>query len=861
MNKLMLSTLISSCLISTAASATVPSCLGEMYGINNKGSAKIFKLNSTLTSVEEHSDALATSAALAYSPNENRLYYVTRPIYGKSRLIYVDLDTNLHTDLGYTKHVYRLTFSPDGSTLYGSKGSSLYTLDTQTAEATLLGRLTGFPHHVDKRMGDIAYVGDDLHLISKKRIFKINLNTLEVELVAKHHIKHVNGAEYGGENKLILTRAIGGRSKLFEYDLVTKKKRYLSTVHARLNDLALDTSSCTAPGEIVVDELTADKTQVDEGDFVDYTVTLTGPTEEARGLNLSFVQNGTQVKVDHSSLVSVSFDGGITWPDIIDINTTARLELPVGTSSVMLRVLTLVDGRDPGEEMELQAWLKDDQDDLASSVIPLIDRANDPSLDGQYISAMITDDPEILEGESTSTKIQLIRETDRNTPMHIQFINHSAKKAEDINQIVQISYSNGVTDFQYDLDLLDFKVLNIPTGVSELTVTYQALEDDIVDCNEDFYFAAWIVGSGVDYFKHKVDIIDEASQCTPAPEEVEFTLTAVTDTVEEGNYAEFEVTLDEELATDATLTVSATADSADTEDYELVTYELMIPAGQLTADIDIFTIDDSDFEPTETFTLNVAAKTNTVGSHSLPVYITDNDPEPAAEFSVDAVTDNVTEGQTAQFTINLSNTLTTDATVNVSAVAGSAGSSDYSFTNEAYTIYAGQTSVTVNVPTVDDSQYEGTETFSFNVTAGTNTTGSTSNTVTINDNDPVPQQCMRVSGNGLYFAPGLNVRVDHVRHALDNQRFIFKKNGSNQTGWVYPVDNQWRHLTNVSGGSTYTVDYQYDKSNNGHWANNACRAVIKSAGHGEIQCDDVFLPSWDDTIIKFTYSGNSSCSN
>ncbi|MFT5235002.1 MAG: hypothetical protein ACI90A_000364 [Shewanella sp.] len=860
MNKLLLSTLISTCLISSAAAASAPSCLGDMYGINNKGSAKIFKLNSTLTSVEEHSDALATSAALAYSPNDNRLYYVTRAIYGKGRLIYVDLETKVHTVVGETQHVYRLAFSPDGNTLYGSKGRSLYTFDTQTAEASLLGRLTGFPHHVDTKMGDIAFVGDDLHLISKKRIFKIDLNTLEVNLVAKHKIKHVNGAEFGGENKLILAKAMGSRSKIFEFDLVTKKKRYLSTVRGRINDLALDTSSCTAPGEIVVDELTADKTQVDEGDFVDYTVSLTGPTEEARGLNLSFVQNGTQVKVDHSSLVSVSFDGGLTWPSVIDINTTARLELPVGTSSVMLRVLTLVDGRDPGEEMELQAWLKEDQDDLASSVVPLIDRANDPTLDGQYISAMVTDDPEILEGEYTSTKIQLVRETDRSTPMHIQFINQSAKKAEDINQIVQISYSNGVTDFQYDIDLLDFKVLHLPAGVSELTVSYQALEDDIVDCSENFSFAAWIVGSGVDYFKHEITIIDEASQCTPAPGEVEFTLTAVTDTVEEGNYAAFVVTLDEALAADATLIVSATAGTADSEDYDLTTYELMIPAGNLTADIDILTIDDADFEATETFTLNVAADTNTLGSHSLPVYITDNDPEPAAEFSVEAVVATVTEGQPAQFTINLSNSLTTDATVNVSAVAGSAGNSDYSFTNEAYTIYAGQTSVTVNVPTVNDNQYEGTETFSFNVTAGTNTTGSTSNTVTINDNDPAPQ-CMRVSGNGLYFAPGLNVRVDHVRHALDNQRFIFKKNGSNQTGWVYPVNNQWRHLTNVSGGSTYTVDYQYDKSNNGRWANNACRAVIKSAGHGEIQCDDVSWPSWDDTIIKFTYSGNSSCSN
>ncbi|MBV7315685.1 Calx-beta domain-containing protein [Shewanella sp. NIFS-20-20] len=860
MKKVWLGTLVSALLLTPSAYAfDTQTCLGDMYGVNNKGAPKLFKLNQSLTSVDSQADTVGTSAALAYNPLQNRLYYVTRPVYGNSQLVYVDLSDDSHHVVGNTQHSYRLTFSPDGQTLYGSSGKKLFTYDLNTAEATFVGTLSGFPFNVDSKMGDIAFVGDDMYFVSKKRIFKVDLTTLTVTNIGKHKITHVNGAEFGGDGKLILSKAMGQKSKLFEYDLATNTKRFLGKVNARLNDLALDTSACDMPTEVTVDTITADKNQVDEGDVVDYTVTFTGPTPSVQPLNLGFVANGTKVKVDFSSLLAVSYDGGITWPRVYDTNPSGVIQVPQGVNAVTFRVLTLVDGRDPGESIEFQAWMTTDQTDLGSIVTPIVDRDNDPTLDGQYIADMMTLIPSMNEGDFTETKIELIRTTDRNTPMHIQFINESAKKAQDINQEVFVSYANDHQDYYFELDLLDFKVLNLPEGISELTVRYQALQDDIVDCNETFSFASWIVGQGTDYFRDQISIIDTSPQCSPDPIHVGFSLAPVVDTVTEGETAVFEVTLDEELAVDASVTVTAIAGTADTEDYQLATYELVVPAGYLTADIEIPTFDDSDYEQTESFTLNVAAAINTSGSHSLPVTIEDNDPVPTSAFTVEVIRANVTEGQTAQFVIHLDQALDVDATVNVSAVAGSATSADFTFTDQELTIAAGDTVQHVDIPTVNDTSYEGTETFTFRVDAGANTNGSISNVVTITDNDPAPQQCMTVSGNGLSFAPGLNVRVDHIRHALDGQRFIFKKNGANQTGYIYPTENQWNYLGNVSGGNTYTVFYQFDKSNRNIWQANECRARIIAAGHGEIQCDDIFLPSWDDTIVKFTYSSNGSC--
>ncbi|QDF67291.1 hypothetical protein FJQ87_11825 [Shewanella sp. SNU WT4] len=745
MNKLFLGTLISGMMASSVAYAADPlTCIGDMYGVNNRGAAKLFKLNQSFTAVDSSVVSLGNSAALAYSSNEHRLYYVTlaKP-NGVSSLVYVDLDDGSHHVVGNTQHVFRLTFSPDGQTLYGSKGKDLYTFNTDTAEATHLGKLSGFPLNVDTQMGDIAFVDNQLYLVSKKRIFTVNLTDLTVTTFAEHGIHHVNGAEFGGAGKLILSRTLQDKSKIFEYDLASKSKRELSTVNARLNDLALDTSVCEVAPVISVSSITANKSQVDEGDVVDYTVSLTGQTTAEQGLNIAFAANGTKSKVDFSSLLSVSYDGGITWTEVVDANRSATLLLPIGTSAVTFRALTLVDGRDPDEQMELQAWMNLDQSDLDSAVTTLIDRSKDPSLDGQYIKLMTTAVPTMVEGQYTESKIELIRTTDRHTPMHIQFINQTAKKAEDINQLVTVSYSAADADYRYDLDLLDFKVLNLPVGVSELTVRYQALNDDVVDCKENFSFASWIVGRGVDYFKDEVTITDPSSQCIVDPEETGFTLNAISDNVNEGETAKFELVLDKELNSDATVTVSAVPGSANTEDYTLATYDLIIPKGEVSAFIEIPTLDDNEFEPQESFTLNVAGKTNTSGSQSAAVYITDNDPEPAVGFTVEAIADNVTEGEPAKFTIHLEKALSSDATVNVSVVAGSATASDYNFANTEYKIMAGETSVAVTIPTIDDNQYEGTESFTMKVNAGVNTKGETSNNANILDNEITPIDQLR----------------------------------------------------------------------------------------------------------------------
>ncbi|MFB4371416.1 MULTISPECIES: cadherin-like domain-containing protein, partial [unclassified Pseudomonas] len=155
------------------------------------------------------------------------------------------------------------------------------------------------------------------------------------------------------------------------------------------------------------------------------------------------------------------------------------------------------------------------------------------------------------------------------------------------------------------------------------------------------------------------------------------------------------------------------------------------------------TINDTVYEQTETFTLNVGGKVGTAT-------IIDNDPVPTVSTvssAVDSSGGQVDEGDNAVFTVNLTNASSTPTTFSLTLNAGTAtAGSDYNgtLTNQSFsngvtynaangtvTVPAGVTSFTVTVPTINDTVYEQTETFTLNV-------GGKVGTATIIDNDPVP---------------------------------------------------------------------------------------------------------------------------
>jgi glucosylceramidase len=91
----------------------------------------------------------------------------------------------------------------------------------------------------------------------------------------------------------------------------------------------------------------------------------------------------------------------------------------------------------------------------------------------------------------------------------------------------------------------------------------------------------------------------------------------------------------------------------------------------------------------------------------------------------------ITEGVDVIFTIALSSTSASDTTIDVTTTANTASTNDYTTTNTTKIIPAGQTTITLNIPTNNDSIGELTETFILTSNVTSNNTSNTSAITTI----------------------------------------------------------------------------------------------------------------------------------
>jgi hypothetical protein len=117
-----------------------------------------------------------------------------------------------------------------------------------------------------------------------------------------------------------------------------------------------------------------------------------------------------------------------------------------------------------------------------------------------------------------------------------------------------------------------------------------------------------------------------------------------------------------------------------------------------------------------------------------------NNPGVGVSFSISS-NGPVIEGATSVFTVTKTGTASGTLTVDYGTASGSATSgSDFTATSGTLTFLAGDTSKTFSVPTIDDTVFEGAETFTGNLSnpSGSATIGTGSATATINDNDSAP---------------------------------------------------------------------------------------------------------------------------
>ncbi|TWU59486.1 Serine-aspartate repeat-containing protein F precursor [Rubripirellula tenax] len=287
--------------------------------------------------------------------------------------------------------------------------------------------------------------------------------------------------------------------------------------------------------------------------------------------------------------------------------------------------------------------------------------------------------------------------------------------------------------------------LSFAAGETSKTITVPIIDDTAVESNETFTVTISGPTGGATLGTATVStatITDNDTAATPGV----LSIAPVTATVGEGaGNATF--TVSRANGSDGAVTVAfATANGTATagSDYTATSGTLSFAAGETSKTITVPIINDTAVESNETFTVTISSPTGgaTLGTAtSSTVTITDNDVAPIpGTLSISPATVSVGEAAaSATFTVNRTGgsdgaVSVAFATANGTATAGS----DYTANSGTLNFAAGETSKTITVVIIEDTNDESNETFTVTLSSPTGgaTLGSVvSSTATIVDND------------------------------------------------------------------------------------------------------------------------------
>ncbi|MYD85525.1 MAG: hypothetical protein F4Y14_04690, partial [Acidobacteria bacterium] len=283
------------------------------------------------------------------------------------------------------------------------------------------------------------------------------------------------------------------------------------------------------------------------------------------------------------------------------------------------------------------------------------------------------------------------------------------------------------------------------------TVTITAVDNDVEAADKSVTVSASVSGgNGVDPPASRIlTITDDDGAPT-----VSLALSS-SSISENGGSTTVTATLSKESSQAVTVTVSAAPVSpAVAEDFTLTGSTLTIAAGATTSTgtVTITAVDNEVDAPDKEVT--VSGTVSGAGGIAAPanqtLTITDDESPPGESpstttLAIGPASQTVAEGDSASFTVTLSQALAADVSFRCTTSDGTAtGGVDYvAVAAQMDTITAGKTEFVLTLPTSGDSEEEGEETFSMTLTADDLpdgvTLGTTSVTVTITDGDQTPR--------------------------------------------------------------------------------------------------------------------------
>ena len=212
----------------------------------------------------------------------------------------------------------------------------------------------------------------------------------------------------------------------------------------------------------------------------------------------------------------------------------------------------------------------------------------------------------------------------------------------------------------------------------------------------------------------------------------------------------FTVSINSLVAVDTEVYYELAGSATQGLDYTALSGTVTIPAGSLTATIDIQVIDDSIVEGTETVTMTITGTNNavTVGTSQATMTILDDD---RSEMDIITSTEAAEPGTNGLFTINMSNPVAEDTEVYYVLGGSALEKTDYKEMDDSITIPAGATTTTIAIEVIDDTIVEGTETVTMTIT-GTN------NAVTVGSNPKASLNILDNDGAAVSVVTGKDAR-------------------------------------------------------------------------------------------------------
>ncbi len=452
-----------------------------------------------------------------------------------------------------------------------------------------------------------------------------------------------------------------------------------------------------------------------EGTPAVFTVSLSNPSTSPVVFTPSLSSGSGAVGTDTAALsaLEVSTDGGITWSPV-----SGNVTIPAGSTSVQLRLPTTDDTlSEAPESFTLTATpVSGATPAAASAVATIIDNDGPPSL---FINDVV-----VNEAAGTAT-FTVSLSTASGLPVTVNFATADG--------------SASAADYTATSGALTFA-----PGVTSQTVTVPIANDAVFEGSESFSVnlsaavnATIADGTGLG------TIADDGTGTGGGDNDTPRVLGVSSPTVAEGGNLDFSVTLSNSSTTPTTVTLTPASGSAtlgtDTGSV-LVSFDggvsfvpvsgstVSVPAGASSFIVRVPSTDDALSEGAEVLTLTASTAANAapvVGTGT----ITDNDGTPTLSIS-GPVTVNEAAG-TLTYTVTLSNPSASTVTVTASTSSGTATSgTDFSAAATPLTFAPGVTSQTVTVAILDDAVFEGSETFSVDLSAPTNATIATGSVTT-----------------------------------------------------------------------------------------------------------------------------------